>query len=128
MLQNMSRFDSQWLLPLLRRLRYRPFADLLSSYPEYAATMAERLGRQLAPMKIDGGETLINPQHYRGFANSLVHVIKNALEHGLEEPDERLLKGKNEKGVIRCSVRQKEGGSWSAWGMTAEVWIWLRSR
>ena len=108
-LQNMSRFDSQWLLPLLRRLRYRPFADLLSSYPEYAATMAERLGRQLAPMKIDGGETLINPQHYRGFANSLVHVIKNALEHGLEEPDERLLKGKNEKGVIRCSVRQKEG-------------------
>ena len=108
-LQNMSRFDSQWLLPLLRRLRYRPFADLLSSYPEYAATMAERFGRRIAAMKIEGGETLINPQHYRGFANALVHVVKNALEHGLEEPEERLARGKNESGLIRCSVRQKEG-------------------
>lgn len=109
-LQNMSRFDCQWLLPMLRKLRYKPFRDLLASYPEYAATMAERLGRQLAPIVIEGGDILVNPQYYRGFCNALVHLVKNALEHGLEEPLERKKGGKPESGAIQCRIKLTETG------------------
>ncbi|WP_346355685.1 CHASE4 domain-containing protein [Azotosporobacter soli] len=108
-LQNMSKFDCQWLLPLIRKLRYKPFRDLLASYPEYVATMAERLGRPVAPMLIEGGDNLVNPQYYRAFSNTLVHVIKNALEHGLEEPLERAKSGKGEAGAIQCRIKVRDG-------------------
>ncbi len=97
------------LLPEIRRLRYMPFGRLLQSYPEYTLRLAERQEKQLHPFDIDGEEILVNPDRYTGFAKSLVHVFRNALDHGLETADERIELGKDEYGKVSCQVLNENG-------------------
>ena len=40
-------------------------------------------------------------------ADPLVHVIRNSLDHGLEEPDERIAKGKSEVGILKVGARSE---------------------
>ncbi len=97
------------LLPQLRALRHKPFKELLSSYPEYVARLSERLEKPLTPMVIDGGDFLVDTDKYAAFTRTLVHVFRNALDHGIETPDDRFMAGKSENATVSCSI-SLEGG------------------
>jgi len=101
--------EYQMLLPLLRSLRYRPFKELLKSYPEYVQKMAHRLGKQVHPFTIQGDDLLVDSDYYHQFARSLVHVFRNCVDHGLEHPEARALQDKDEIGSIHCSMREEDG-------------------
>ena len=47
---------------------------------------------------------LVDPQVYGPFCKSLIHLLRNAVDHGIEDPDTRLLADKNEVASIRCCV------------------------
>jgi len=102
--------ECRLLIPELRRLRYKPFKELLESYPEYVMSLAEKYDRMVNPFEIEDGETLVDPLKYYDFAKSLGHVFRNALVHGLELPDERLEAGKEESGNITCTVCEEGDG------------------
>ena len=53
---------------------------------------------------------MVDPARYYDFVKSMGHVFRNAVMHGLETMEERLESGKDELGVIACSVREEEGG------------------
>ncbi|HWR39645.1 MAG TPA: CHASE4 domain-containing protein [Patescibacteria group bacterium] len=92
------------LLLELRRLNHRPFRDLLRHYPEYTRSLAERLHKPFAGLEIEGGEFLVDLSLYRGLTKVLLHIIRNALDHGLETEQERQQAGKPETGRIYCRI------------------------
>jgi len=99
--------EYQLVLPLLRSLRFRPFKELLKSYPEYVQKMAQRLDKQVYSFVIEGDDLLVDRDYYHQFARSLVHVFRNCVDHGLENAEARAIQGKEEIGSIRCSIQCK---------------------
>lgn len=102
--------ECRQLIPALRSLRYKPFRELLQSYPEYVMNLADRNGKMIQPVAIEGGESPVDPLKYSHFSQALGHLFRNAVIHGLETPDERLAAGKDERGSIHCRIREQAEG------------------
>jgi ABC-type amino acid transport substrate-binding protein/signal transduction histidine kinase len=93
------------MLELIRRLRFEPLKDLLKPHFKATEQLAERQGKRLAPIAIEGDEALVDPDAWGPFCKSLVHLFRNAVDHGIEDPDTRLLADKDETATIRCRIR-----------------------
>jgi chemotaxis protein histidine kinase CheA len=72
-----------------------------------APTLASRLQKELEPVIIEGDDVTLAPERYGEFFRSLVHVFRNAVDHGIEAPEARLRAGKQSAGSIRCVVRDR---------------------
>jgi len=72
------------------------------------AALAERLEKQLAPITVEGDDLSLPPERFAEFFRSLVHVFRNAVDHGIEAPEERLAAGKPVEGAIGCVVSAKD--------------------
>jgi|GEM_PF-1094366 len=92
------------LLQEVRRLRERDLRHMLAAYPESARKLAERSGKIVQPFAVEGDAVRVPPQTYAPFVSSLVHVFRNAVVHGIEEPEFRLDAGKPEAGRLACRV------------------------
>jgi len=92
----------------LRRLRYRPFDSLLESYQDYVMKLAERYQKEVYPVELESEPVFVDPERYNDFIRSLVHVFRNAIDHGIETMDERIESGKAEYGRIRCHICQQD--------------------
>ncbi len=53
---------------------------------------------------MSGGADILMPLHFKPFFKSLIHLFRNAIDHGIEDIDTRLEAGKSELGVIACHV------------------------
>ena len=104
MLALLSPIECKLLLPELRKLRFKPFKDLLRTYPEYVEGLAERLDKLIAPFEVEGEEFLAATEVYYDFSRSLIHVFRNVVDHGIEEYAERIAAGKDEYGRVSCRV------------------------
>lgn len=97
---------------------------------EQARSLAQRLGKGNIQVNYEGGELLTDPKHWSEFWSSFVHVVRNAVDHGLESPEDRSAGGKPEHGKLTFSTRVHEGqfivelnddGSGINWSRVAEV-------
>lgn len=86
-----------------------PVESCLKYFDTLVQAVAERLGKKVKPLLIEGGEKRIFPEPYQPLFSSLVHAFRNAVDHGLETPDEREWGGKDPAGQIRVHVNI-EGG------------------
>jgi len=102
--------QKQAVVLALETVNYKPFRELLQAYPEYVVELGARYGKDVEKFTILGGESLVNPEIYHNVAQTLVHVFRNAVAHGLETADERLEVGKQEKGNIRCEILESKEG------------------
>src|SRR5262249_9144976 len=59
---------------------------------------------------IDGEETELDRNIVEQLSDPLVHMIRNAIDHGIEPPEERLKAGKPASGTIRLSAAHERGG------------------
>jgi len=96
------------LLQEIGYLRKIPIKDALVSFDRLIKQTAERLEKEVEPVRVEGGENAwVDPNTYRPFLRSLVHVFRNAVVHGIETPDIRLSAGKHESGLITCNVSKE---------------------
>lgn len=100
--------ECKLLIPELRKLRYKPLAELFNSFPDYVNRLAERFGKSVYPVEVTAEAIQIDPDAYKGFIKSLVHVFRNAVDHGLENEDERIEQGKEEYGKISITISSNE--------------------
>lgn len=56
-------------------------------------------------LKVEGDEILIDTSVAEALSNSLVHLVRNSLDHGIETPEDRSQKGKNRRGEVKISTR-----------------------
>ncbi len=88
--------------------RMRPFADGIKAFPRMVRDVARELGKNVE-LKIIGEETLVDRDILDKIEAPLNHLIRNAIDHGMENPEQRLKSGKPEKGVIRLEARHSAG-------------------
>ena len=96
------------ILELLRNLFYPNMKDIVKNYNEYIKTLAERFGKNIGDIRIDGDDVYIDRERYVPFTKSLVHVFRNIADHGIEDPEERVSCGKSEYGEISCHLEKME--------------------
>lgn len=94
----------QELVSSINTLCYVPLKQMLNSYPEYTYKLSERLEKSIYKFRIEGSDIRVNPQRFLAFTKSLVHVFRNAVDHGIESPDERIEANKDETGKVVCSI------------------------
>lgn len=88
------------ILLTLRSFTYKPFKKLIARYPKLAQNLATRLGKEIHFFDIEGGNFKVDPSRYSPFCKSLIHIFRNALDHGIETPEERVEAQKSESGII----------------------------
>ena len=88
----------------LERLRTVPAATLFSRFPQLVADVAARRGRRVKPVEVAGGTFRVLPERYEPLVNALEHVARNTVDHGIESPAEREVKGKPPEGEIRIAI------------------------
>jgi two-component system chemotaxis sensor kinase CheA len=86
-----------------------PIESRLKYFDSLVHGVSERLGKKVKPLLIEGGEIRIFPEPYQGFFASLVHAFRNAVDHGLELPEEREWAGKDPAGQIRVMIQNIKG-------------------
>lgn len=92
----------------VRRARLLPIGQVFDRFPRALRDLSQKLGRPLA-LKIAGETTLLDKQVLDQLADPLMHLLRNAADHGIESREERLRTGKPAQGTIRLSARQAGG-------------------
>lgn len=86
-----------------RRLRHVPIAEVLSHYPRAVGEIAQSLGKRV---RFDHayGDVQIDRMILSGLSDPLLHLIRNAIDHGIELPEDRLAAGKPPEGLVRIEA------------------------
>ncbi len=92
----------------VERLYHKPFMSLFESIFTTAPKMAERLNKVVHPVQILGGDFLMDTEPWYEWSKSLVHILRNQLDHGIEDPDVRGEKGKDISGNILITIEMSE--------------------
>lgn len=82
------------LLERLRSLRLQPIHSKLEHLAGQARALCRRLGRDEPEVTIQADGVRIPPERFGDFFGTLGHVVRNAVDHGVEPPAERELAGK----------------------------------
>ncbi len=88
--------------------RMRPFEDGVRHYARTIRDLGRTLGKRVR-LEIVGGSTGIDRDILEQLDAPLGHLLRNAVDHGLEPPEERLAMGKPEEGLIRLEARHNAG-------------------
>ena len=90
-------------------LRTIPLSTVLDNYSRYVYELASELGKKVK-LTIEGKENEIDKNVIESLSDVFMHMVRNALDHGIETPEERLAAGKSETGnfSIKCF---RESGS-----------------
>jgi len=89
-------------------VRMRPFADGVKGFPRMVRDLARQLGKQVN-FEILGKATEVDQDIQERLDAPLNHLLRNALDHGLETPEARLAAGKPETGVLRLEAGHRSG-------------------
>jgi two-component system, chemotaxis family, sensor histidine kinase and response regulator WspE len=88
--------------------RMRPLADRIRGFPRLVRDLARELGKQ-AQFEAAGETTGVDRDILDRLEAPLNHLIRNAVDHGLEMPEERRAAGKSTGGTIRLEARHRAG-------------------
>ncbi len=88
------------------KTRMQPIGRLFQKYPRIARDLARQLGKDVE-LVLAGEETEVDKTMIEDLADPLIHLIRNAVDHGVEMPDERAAAGKPAKSLVRLEARQE---------------------
>jgi two-component system, chemotaxis family, sensor histidine kinase and response regulator PixL len=98
-----SQRQQQQTLKLIREdllwARMLPLSDLLQRFPRMLRDLSSKHGKQVQ-LKLTGAQTLVDKSILQSLYDPLVHLLRNAFDHGIESPEERLAQGKPAQATI----------------------------
>ena len=89
----------------ITRTRMQRIENLFVALPRMVRDLSAELGKQVL-VDIEGGDVELDREMIEMIRDPLTHIIRNAVDHGIEKPAERLKAGKREIGVVSVSARQ----------------------
>jgi two-component system, chemotaxis family, sensor histidine kinase and response regulator PixL len=90
------------------RTQMVPFADVVKRFPRVVRDLAVQFGKQVN-LKIAGEATLIDRSILDVLADPLNHLLRNAFDHGIESPADRIAAGKPAEGTITLQAAHRGG-------------------
>lgn len=88
---------------IILNMRMIPVETVFNRFPTMVRQLVRELNKKV-DLQIIGAETELDRTVIDEIGDPLVHLIRNALDHGIETPEERLSKGKPETGTVKLSA------------------------
>lgn len=89
-------------------MRMLPLSSIFDSFHKSIDDMSRSLKKRVK-LLVKGGETKLDKKMIEKLSDPLMHMIRNAIDHGIELPEERIKKGKSEEGTIELSAMYESG-------------------
>jgi two-component system, chemotaxis family, sensor kinase CheA len=106
-MQNLTR-SSHALQAMVMQVRMIPVEAVFLRFPRLVRDLSTTLGKQV-DLQLVGKDTELDRTVVDALGDPLVHLVRNALDHGLEPPEERVAAGKPETGTLEISARHAGG-------------------
>jgi two-component system, chemotaxis family, sensor kinase CheA len=90
------------------RVRMLPISSIFNRFPRMIRDLGQRLGKKME-LKMSGDQTELDKTVLEKIGDPLVHLVRNAVDHGIEMPDRRRAAGKGEQGTISLHAYHKGG-------------------
>ncbi|RKL62240.1 chemotaxis protein CheA [Thermoanaerobacteraceae bacterium SP2] len=87
--------------------RMLPIQQLFNRFPRMVRDLSESLNKQVE-LILEGGDTEMDSTIIEEITDPLIHLIRNAIDHGIETPDIRKKTGKPLKGILRITAFHQE--------------------
>ena len=87
-------------------IRMIPVGQLYEKMSRIVRKISREQGKKVE-LKFFGADTELDKLIVEDISDPMMHIIRNAIDHGIETPDSRLAGGKDEKGIIKISAYQK---------------------
>jgi len=91
------------------RTRMQPISSIWKKLPRFTRDLSLKFGKQVE-IEMEGEETDLDKSVIEAIKGSLLHLVRNAVDHGIEDPDAREKKGKPRAGTLRLRAHH-EGGT-----------------
>ncbi len=90
----------------IKRVRMRPFSTLTGALGRMVRDLAREAGKEVV-LQTSGEETELDKQVLEQIKDPLIHLLRNAIDHGIEPPDQREAQGKPRAGTITLTAEQQ---------------------
>ena len=87
------------------KARMQPVGRVFQKYSRLARDVSRQLGKDVE-LVLEGAETEVDKTILEELNDPLVHLVRNAVDHGIETIEDRIALGKNPKGIVNLSARQ----------------------
>ena len=88
--------------------RMQPVGHLFQKFPRLVRDIAKSCGKRVR-IEFSGQDTGLDKSLLEAIKDPLTHAVRNAIDHGIEEPASRALAGKSVEGVVRLGARHQNG-------------------
>jgi two-component system chemotaxis sensor kinase CheA len=93
----------------VKSVRMLPIETIYQDFPVSVRSIAKSNGREIAEFRQLGGEIELDKKVLEGIKDPLIHIIRNALDHGIKPPQNRVAAGKPRAGRLTMSASQDGG-------------------
>ncbi len=90
----------------MKKIKMLPFSAIFDGFPRMVRDIASQQGKEVN-LLISGEETELDKKVLDGIKASLIHILRNCIDHGIEGPDVRVALGKQRYGTIKVSAFHK---------------------
>lgn len=90
------------------KTRMQPIYNIWGKFPRVVRDLSQSLGKQVEVL-MEGKETEIDKSIIESIKDPLTHLVRNSIDHGIEKPDVRLQKGKEETGTLILKAYHESG-------------------
>jgi chemotaxis protein histidine kinase CheA len=97
------------LLDQIRSWRFEPATAALGRLAEQSRALADRLGKGGLQVTVRAEHVRLDPNKWRLVLSGMVHLLRNAVDHGIESPEERLAAGKSAAGHVVLGAQLSSG-------------------
>ncbi|MBT2867191.1 chemotaxis protein CheA [Chromobacterium violaceum] len=87
------------------KTRMQPIGRLFQKYPRLARDLARQLGKEVE-LVLSGEETELDKTMIEDLNDPLVHLVRNAVDHGIESPEDRIASGKKPQALVQLTAEQ----------------------
>ncbi|MDA8442113.1 MAG: chemotaxis protein CheA [Peptococcaceae bacterium] len=84
-------------------MRMVPVGQVFSRFPRLVRDIARKTGKDI-DLVLSGEETELDKTIIEAIGDPLMHIVRNAIDHGVETPEERIASGKTPKGTVRMEA------------------------
>ncbi len=101
---------SKQLQRKLTQVRMRPLSDLTDRFPRALRDLCVEYGKNVQ-LKLEGANILIERSILEALNDPLMHLLRNAFDHGIEDPATRIQQGKPEQGLIEIKATNRSNNT-----------------
>jgi predicted ATPase/GAF domain-containing protein/HPt (histidine-containing phosphotransfer) domain-containing protein len=101
--------SSRELLAEVMRLRWEPVERPLERLAAHARALGRSLKKADLDLRVQADRLRLDPDRFTPLWSALVHLVRNAIDHGIETADARAAAGKPARGVLRLQARGSDG-------------------